>query len=275
MGSQTAQPQTAQPQSEQSRTEQSRTEQSRTERLQTAQSQTEQPDGVLFMPLPIAALSFDGDDTLWDFGSGFEPAIGHAARLLSEALGGPAVTADWLNAVREEVARRMPGAGFGAIRLAAFAECARRRGCDRPALAEDVYRAFVAVRAEHTALYPETVEVLRLLAATLPLALTTNGNIELGALGLDGVFTVVTRAAECGIHKPDPAIYLLTAERLGLPPEQVMHIGDHPVEDVDAARAAGLAAVLLDRTGRTPGALRSLVGLPALLAEGSPAGAVS
>jgi putative hydrolase of the HAD superfamily len=225
------------------------------------------------MPLPILALSFDGDDTLWDFGSGFEPAIRHAARLLSEALGGPAVTVDWLHEVREEVARQLPGAGFGEIRQAAFAESARRRGCDRPALAEDVYRAFVAVRAERTAVYPETVRVLRRLAATLPLALTTNGNTELAALGLDGLFTVVTRAAECGIHKPDPGIYLLTAQRLGLPPERVLHIGDHPVEDVAAARAAGLAAVLLDRTGRTPGALRSLDGLPALPAGAGPVGA--
>ncbi|OKI16669.1 HAD family hydrolase [Streptomyces sp. CB03911] len=219
------------------------------------------------MPLPVAALSFDGDDTLWDFGSGFVPAITHAARLLSEACGGRAVTVGQLHEIREEVARRMPGAGFGEIRRAALAESARRLGCERPGpLAEEVYRAFLAVRAERTLLYPETGRVLRRLAASLPLALTTNGITDLAPLGLDTVFTVVTRAAECGVHKPDPGIYRLTAERLGVPPAAVLHVGDHPVEDVAAARAAGMAAVLLDRTGRTPGALRSLDGLPALLA---------
>ncbi|MFD0264588.1 HAD family hydrolase [Kitasatospora indigofera] len=222
------------------------------------------------MPLPVAALSFDGDDTLWDFGSGFAPAIEHAARLLSEACGGRAVTVGQLHEVREEVARRMPGAGFGAIRRAALAEAARRLGCERPGLAEEVYRSFVAVRAERTLLHPEAGEVLRRLAAVLPLALTTNGTTDLGPLGLDGVFTVVVRAAECGVHKPDPGIYRVTAERLGVPPGQVLHVGDHPVEDVAAARAAGMAAVLLDRTGRTPGALRSLDGLPALLAGPGP-----
>ncbi|MCX5214172.1 HAD family hydrolase [Kitasatospora sp. NBC_00240] len=218
------------------------------------------------MPLPVAALSFDGDDTLWDFGSGFVPAIAHAARRLTEA-GGRIVTVEQLQEVREEMARRMPGADFAEIRRAALAESARRLGCERPGLAEEVYRAFVDVRAEHTLLHPETGEVLSRLAASLPLALTTNGNTDLGPLGLDTVFAVVVRAAECGVHKPDPGIYRITAERLGVPPAQVLHIGDHPLEDVAAAREAGMAAVLLDRTGRTPGALRSLDELPALLAD--------
>ena len=57
------------------------------------------------MPVPILALSHDGDDILRDFGSGFEPAAGHAARLLSEALVGPAVSVDRPHEVRDEGAR--------------------------------------------------------------------------------------------------------------------------------------------------------------------------
>ncbi|WP_371499758.1 HAD family hydrolase [Kitasatospora sp. NBC_00374] len=212
---------------------------------------------------PVAAISFDGDDTLWDFASGFDAAVEHTARLLTEALGGPPVTVRWLHEVRDEVALGLPGAGYGVIRRAAFAESVRRRG-GAPGLAEELHRAFNAVRAERTELYPETLDVLRGLASRMPLALTSNGNTELGWLGLESLFTVVTRAAECGIHKPDPGIYLLTAERLGVPPGQVLHVGDHPVEDLAGARAAGLPALLLDRTGRTPGALASLSGLTEL-----------
>ncbi|MFJ1704137.1 HAD family hydrolase [Kitasatospora sp. NPDC088346] len=213
---------------------------------------------------PVAAISFDGDDTLWDFDSGFDAAVEHSARLLSEALGPPAVTVRWLHEVRDEVALGLPGAGPGVVRRAAFAESVRRRG-GAPGLAAEVHRAFTAVRAERTELYPETLDVLRELSARVPLALTSNGNTELGWLGLEHLFTVVTRAAECGIHKPDPGIYRLTAERLGVPPERVLHVGDHPVEDLAGARAAGLPALLLDRTGRTPGALTSLRGLAGLL----------
>ena len=55
--------------------------------------------------MPILALSHDRDDILRDFGSGFEPVAGHAARLLSEALVGPAVSVDRPHEVRDEGAR--------------------------------------------------------------------------------------------------------------------------------------------------------------------------
>jgi len=209
--------------------------------------------------LPIAAYSFDADDTLWDFDSGFHPAIEHAVRLLDEALG-VRHTGEELEAVRAEVARAMPGAGFAETRRAAFAETVRRGG--GPAgLGDQVYESFTAVRAERTQLYPETRAVLEKLAGRVPLALTTNGVADLAWFGLDGVFSVITRAAEVGVHKPDPAIYRITAERLGLPPEQILHVGDHPVEDYAAAREAGLQAVLLDRTGEVPGSIASLADL--------------
>ena len=45
---------------------------------------------------------------------------------------------------------------------------------------------------------------------------------------------------------------------------QALHVGDDPATDVAGARAAGIAAVLVDRSGTDPGALTSLAGVPAL-----------
>jgi putative hydrolase of the HAD superfamily len=213
------------------------------------------------VPPPIAALSFDGDDTLWDFSASFEVAIAHAAEVLGRALDGPPVGTDWLRRIRREVAVGLPGATLAELRRAGFAEAVRRRAPDRPELADTLYTEFTAARARATRLFPEVREVLTVLAAELPLALTTNGNAELSWVGLEPLFRTVVRPAECGVQKPDPAIYRITAERLGTEPARVLHVGDHPVEDVAAARAAGLQARLLDRTGATPGALTSLAAL--------------
>lgn len=50
---------------------------------------------------------------------------------------------------------------------------------------------------------------------------------------------VVTSAAE-GVAKPDPRIYELALERLGVEPARALHVGDHPELDGDASRAAGM-----------------------------------
>jgi HAD superfamily hydrolase (TIGR01549 family) len=61
---------------------------------------------------------------------------------------------------------------------------------------------------------------------------------------LDGVVT----SAGTGARKPDPAIFAPALEIVGCPPEQALHVGDTG-DDVEAARAAGIAALRIDRSG--------------------------
>jgi epoxide hydrolase-like predicted phosphatase len=50
-------------------------------------------------------------------------------------------------------------------------------------------------------------------------------------------------SGEVGLRKPDPAIYVLAAERLGLPPEACVFVDDLP-GNLKPARALGMATVL-------------------------------
>jgi putative hydrolase of the HAD superfamily len=52
-----------------------------------------------------------------------------------------------------------------------------------------------------------------------------------------------TWSCEVGIVKPNPAIYLWTCEKLGVKPEEALFLDDK-VENIEAARAVGLHAVL-------------------------------
>lgn len=52
-----------------------------------------------------------------------------------------------------------------------------------------------------------------------------------------------------GVAKPDPAIFLEGARRLGTAPERTLYVGDNRVVDAEAAASAGLVGVWLDRSG--------------------------
>ncbi len=199
---------------------------------------------------PIAAISFDADDTLWDFGSSMRAALAHSARrFTAEGLRGPQgeVSVDWLSRLREEVAARLPEATLDDIRRAAFAEALTRCGANPEGLAEQYFQEYVRERYFGLTLFPEVRAVLTELGSRLPLAVTTNGNTDPAVVGLGDTFACVTNPYESGFRKPDPRIFHLTAERLGVDPAAVLHVGDHLTEDAVGARDAGLQARWLNR----------------------------
>jgi putative hydrolase of the HAD superfamily len=62
---------------------------------------------------------------------------------------------------------------------------------------------------------------------------------------VDGTVT----SALAGARKPDPAIFAPALELAGCEPTEALHVGDTPEEDLEAARAAGIRALLVDRDG--------------------------
>jgi HAD superfamily hydrolase (TIGR01509 family) len=56
---------------------------------------------------------------------------------------------------------------------------------------------------------------------------------------LDHFFATIVVAGEIGAPKPDPRPFLVALERLGVPPERAVHVGDH-ANDEDGAAAAGM-----------------------------------
>jgi putative hydrolase of the HAD superfamily len=60
---------------------------------------------------------------------------------------------------------------------------------------------------------------------------------------LADLFDAVVISAEVGMHKPQPEIYLLAAERLGLPPSSCVFVDDLR-ENCAGAEALGMTAIL-------------------------------
>lgn len=86
-----------------------------------------------------------------------------------------------------------------------------------------------------------------------PMALVSNfyGNIStvLREFMLDGLFDNVIESAVVGVRKPDPQIFVLGAEALGLKPDEAVVIGDSYDKDIVPARQAGCHAVWLKGEG--------------------------
>lgn len=82
----------------------------------------------------------------------------------------------------------------------------------------------------------------------------------LAALDLTRCFDVIVSSHTSGCTKPAPEIFRRATTALDVPPGEVLHIGDSREEDFHGARAAGLHALWLERSGRAEGqgAVRTL-----------------
>ncbi len=64
--------------------------------------------------------------------------------------------------------------------------------------------------------------------------------------GMLDYFAALTFSDEALVAKPSPAIFLMTLQALGVDPEQTIHVGDHPNNDVAGAKGCGLKAVWIE-----------------------------
>ncbi|MGR4865755.1 HAD family hydrolase [Caulobacter sp. LARHSG274] len=98
------------------------------------------------------------------------------------------------------------------------------------------------------------------------LGIVTNGESafqsrHLEALDLWRLVDEVLVSEEEGLRKPDPQLFLRGANRLGVPPEQCLFVGDNPRADILGAAAVGMQTAWFrcgqawpDNLPRNPGA---------------------
>ena len=71
-------------------------------------------------------------------------------------------------------------------------------------------------------------------------------NKKLDTAGIRGLFDVVAVSGDYGIHKPDRRLFDLAAQKLGVPNESCVFVGDHPVNDIKGALGADMQAVWMN-----------------------------
>jgi putative hydrolase of the HAD superfamily len=64
-----------------------------------------------------------------------------------------------------------------------------------------------------------------------------------------GLFDAEVFSATCGLRKPDPRIYRLALDRLGVEPEEALFVGDGANDELAGAERVGMRAIGVDSPG--------------------------
>jgi putative hydrolase of the HAD superfamily len=132
----------------------------------------------------------------------------------------------------------------------------------------ELYEEFAEPEVWH--LFEDVVPALEALASReIKLAVISNWDERLRgllrALKLDRYFEAIAISCEVGFPKPSPVLFHHAAEKLGLPPGSILHIGDSLELDIEGARTAGFHALQIHRrpAPAAAGGMLSLAELPA------------
>ncbi|ENW24859.1 haloacid dehalogenase, type II [Acinetobacter lwoffii NCTC 5866 = CIP 64.10 = NIPH 512] len=96
---------------------------------------------------------------------------------------------------------------------------------------------------------PDAKQVLEQLKSQgYQLAIVSNGGHDtrlntIRGLGIADYFEEIISSGLVGFNKPQPEIFQITAQRLGVLPEHCLYIGDHPINDIQGAKNAGMHAL--------------------------------
>ena len=199
----------------------------------------------------VRAVFFDLDNTLWDV----HPVIVRAEHAMFDFLHAryPAVTGrhdlDSMRALRVQIAREFPHMrhDFTWLRLEALRRHAHEAGYDE-SMAQQAFEVFYRTRND-VVLYEDVRPALERLARDYRLFAVSNGNADLGVIGLAQYFEASLAAREAGMLKPDPRIFEILLSRAGLRADEAAHVGDDADADVEGARRAGVLPIWLNRDG--------------------------
>ena len=203
------------------------------------------------MPLSLRAVSLDLDNTLWDTPPVLLRAEAALAAWLAEHA--PAITAMFdsgrFRRLRAEIASREPGRAHDVtwLRTESLRHAASLAGYPGT-LAEQAFEVFWRER-NTLELYAEVDAALARLAALVPVYALTNGNASVQQVGIGRYFTGAIDAPTAGAAKPDREIYRQLVDLAAIPAGTILHVGDDALADVYGARAAGLQAAWMNRTG--------------------------
>jgi 2-haloacid dehalogenase len=234
----------------------------------------ELPDRPGFQPGAIRACVFDAYGTLFDFASaasGCADVLGAKAGPLTALWRDRQLQYSWLRALQ---GLYVP---FWQVTGEALDHAMEALALPRDAVLRDRLMGLYA-RLDAFPEVPETLRSLR--RAGFATAILSNGSpgmlaSAVAGAGLDGAFDAVLSVEEVRSFKPDPRVYRLAVDRLGVEAPAIAFLSSN-AWDAHAAAAFGMRAVWCNRSRqkreRLPGELAfeigSLAELPGLLRTG-------
>jgi len=203
----------------------------------------------------LGAVLFDLDDTLHDDTAAYRGAASRVAADVAKERGGDATAiveayVAQSNTFWSTLDTSRLGDAIGDVRAKMWSRALAAAGIEASeALGRDCGERYNAYRSGLLVLFPEALGLLDdLRGRGIALGMITNGFSEthrdkISQLRLDAVFDLVLIADEVGFVKPDPRVFVLAAERLGVPPARCAMVGDRYDRDIRTPLELGMFAV--------------------------------
>ena len=203
--------------------------------------------------MPIKAIAFDLDDTLWPC----MPTILAAEQKVFNWLekNYPLITNQYsqqdIFQLRKKLMRenRQLQIDLSLMRKTLMRLLAREFGYEEEQVSQTAFEIFYRHRHE-VSLYDDVLPALTLLKNHYVLGSISNGNANAQLTELKNVLKHSLSASEVGELKPEAVVFHRFCELAGCSPDECVYVGDDIDVDIHGATNAGMKAVWLDRENK-------------------------
>ena len=199
--------------------------------------------------MTLRVVSLDLDDTLWDCKQVILKAEAVLREWLQERY--PKITEAYsieeMRAHRFALIDRQPNLKHNLSKLRQVSlEMIASEFNYSPELSGPANEVFLEARNRVT-LYEDVLPVLEKLAKEYSLIALTNGNADIEKVGLGHLFDKLISAADVGTSKPAPEMFHAISRVSGASIDEIIHVGDDPVHDIQGAHSVGMRCVWVNR----------------------------
>ncbi|MFY9484783.1 MAG: HAD family hydrolase [Patescibacteria group bacterium] len=208
----------------------------------------------------VKVISFD----LWKTLAGEPRSTGDVVSLL-QRYGSALSEKDLRLAIKDSMMRRKVSPKAGMTMLA------KRSGIRSEKLVEELIQLW-RFSCDQSFLYPEVLPVLARLRKNYKLSLITNTSwygwqaIE-KRYRLSQYFDYLVLSYEAGFVKPEREVFEMVQKEFCVPAQSILMVGDSRTSDFLPTKALGWQALLVDRSGKTAGAIRTIKEVQKSLAQ--------
>jgi len=200
----------------------------------------------------IKLITFDLDDTFWDIG----PVIINAELTTRKWLEKKVGEVDWGNmesflALRKDLAEKDSSLywDLGKLRREIFrVKLAPITSNEKELndLVEESFNYFLDKRHE-IIFYDGVIDALKDLSTRYELGVLTNGNADINRLNIGEYFKFSVSSVDVQSNKPDKGHFQKALDLSGFSANEVLHIGDHQINDVIGAINTGMKAIWFNK----------------------------
>jgi putative hydrolase of the HAD superfamily len=134
-----------------------------------------------------------------------------------------------------------------------FSNVLKKEGFDNPFLVESCCKLFRLLSRERLELFSDSLFVVsEMKRKGYLLAIVSNAQKvfsldEIRMTGLDRFFNHVVLSTQFGFAKPDPRLFSIACDLLGITPANAVYIGDNAEKDIMGPKEIGMQMILIER----------------------------